>query len=220
MSRPILTKSDPVLLLGAGPTSAGLVNNLYHLAKTVVAVDGGLHAADAAGLVPDIVIGDFDSIDAARLENIPTHQRVTAPDQNLTDFDKALSVIKAPIILAAGFLGGRLDHQLAAFSSLLRTDLPVILVDENNLVFVVPSHLDMPLPHGSSVALYPFVDCRVETNGLKYDVKDAAMAPNGLISTSNEMRSDRLEIWTNGRGLLGIIPRSALDHLVLALHAP
>jgi len=79
----------------------------------VYAADGGATACLAAGVEPEFVLGDFDSVDP---ESLPGHWRIVREaDQNLTDFEKLLRHLPPGLeeILILGGLGGRLDHQLS-----------------------------------------------------------------------------------------------------------
>ncbi|MEM6308218.1 MAG: thiamine diphosphokinase, partial [Pseudomonadota bacterium] len=212
MSRHIFRKSAPILLVGAGEISLHTVTKAFHLSKMIVAVDGGLTKLRETGLQADVVIGDFDSVDDTG--DVP---RLHRPDQNATDFQKALAAVDAPVIIGAGFLGGRLDHQFAAMTALMGDPRPIILLNDTDLCFLVPRHFQCPVPDGSPVAFYPLRPCRVQTSGVKYPVTDAAMAPDGLISTSNTMVGYILEIYTMGRGLLAILPLACLPAVISAL---
>ncbi len=217
MSRPSLHTTAPILLVGAAPAYDGMVSKVLPYVESVIAVDGGLGACRAEGVRPDAVIGDLDSVSADDLDWLGSDRCVQAKDQNQTDLQKALAATQAPLVLAVGFLGGRLDHQMAAMTAILQADKPVILINDTELCFVAPGHLDMHIPDGSPVAFFPLAPCRVETQGVTYPLKDAAMAPDGLISTSNHMNGDRLQVWTVGRGLMVILPVAALDQAISAL---
>jgi thiamine pyrophosphokinase len=56
----------------------------------VCAADGAYNVLKSKDIVPDLVVGDFDSIGAVP----PAIECVHKPDQNLTDFDKALTLLK------------------------------------------------------------------------------------------------------------------------------
>jgi thiamine pyrophosphokinase len=103
------------------------------LAPTLVAVDSGADTALAVGAMPERVVGDlrFDQrrrpgrrLGAARLLHLP--------GQDDTDFDKALSVVQAPFLLALGFTGARLDHTLAGMSTLMRNPDARVVLDSGD----------------------------------------------------------------------------------------
>lgn len=168
--------------------------------------------------MPEAVIGDMDSLsDAGRTA---LDGRIYAiPEQNSTDFDKALRSVSAPMVIGVGFLGDRLDHALAALHVLLKyRDTPVILLGEDDLLFIAPGHIQLELPVGMRFSLMPLPHARVDTRGLRWEVKDAAMSLTDFIGTSNEVAAQTVEIYAMG-GLAVILPPEALDEVVRALTA-
>lgn len=210
MSGPILHKSAAILLVGAGPTSREVITKGFALTDSIVAVDGGLAAIQDAGVMPDLIVGDFDSVQSPPKDVAMVHLE----DQNYTDLDKALGALDADVFIGAGFLGGRVDHQLAAFSSLINDPRPVVLIDETQLVFHCPPHLCLDLPAGCHIALYPLASVRVDAIGLTYNIVDAAMSPTGLISTSNSAIGGKVDVHRMGNGLLVTLPIGELAQVV------
>jgi thiamine pyrophosphokinase len=96
----------------------------------VLAADGGLDHALAAGLTPAGVIGDMDSISEAGLAWAVEHATIArhSPDKDRTDTELALDFAVAMhprrITLVGG--GGRLDHSLAALGSLGQPTLTTV----------------------------------------------------------------------------------------------
>ncbi len=83
-----------------------------------IAADSGLSAFDALGLMPDLLVGDMDSVDPAVLARyegrLPEHRLNCIKDD--TDGVDALDLAiarGAKEITLLGALGGRLDHTLA-----------------------------------------------------------------------------------------------------------
>lgn len=84
----------------------------------VIAADGGLKALDEAGVLPDLIMGDFDSLGA-----IPEGENVILSSPEKDDTDTMLAVKKAlelggKTLLIYGGLGGRFDHSLANLQTL------------------------------------------------------------------------------------------------------
>jgi thiamine pyrophosphokinase len=67
---------------------------------------------------PQAVIGDLDSISQSTGRGCGDifHE---VSEQDSTDFDKALRHLDVPLVLAVGFTGARLDHELAVFHTLV-----------------------------------------------------------------------------------------------------
>jgi thiamine pyrophosphokinase len=212
---------ENVTLLGGGELKAETVSELLTLAPNLVACDGAAAPALAMGLVPRAVIGDMDSLDAASRARLDPATVLEIPEQDSTDFDKALRNIEAPLILAAGFLGRRVDHELACLTVLVRRpDKAVILVGENDVCFHAARPVGLDLAPGTRVSLYPMAEVTVRARGLKYPLDPLTLAPWERVGTSNEASAARVEITPEGPGLLVILPRSALDAAMAALAAP
>ena len=197
MISPIVSKSSPVTILGGADLGTDELNISLSQAPILVAADGGANHALAAGLDVAAVIGDLDSVSkAARAAFADDLHFVDEPDT--TDFEKVLSRVDAPLFLACGFLGGRLDHTLAVLNVLLRMNKRVILLSADDVVFVCPPDVSLTLPVGCRFALLPMGDVRLTTQGLRWDLTDAALHPTGLVSSSNEVATPQVRISAQG----------------------
>lgn len=216
MSCPILHANGPILLIGAGPIDKESTKSAYFNCDRLICADGGLHHAMSFGFEPDLVVGDFDSVNPSELKDVPTY---SAPDQNFTDFEKSLACVDAPMVLATGVLGGRLDHQLATFSTLIKAPTPIIAFDGRECVFAVPPEraiqiaVDTEIP----VGFYPLQSVHATTDGVRWPLTDALMAPGGLIGTSNHATDTTVHVETDGPGLLCILPVGFMPNVMIAL---
>lgn len=214
MFRPIVTSLAPVTLIGGGEATPALLKKALRHAPTLVAADGGARRAMEAGAALAAVVGDLDSLGDLTLDPALLHHR---PDQNATDFEKCLAAVDAPLILGVGFLGGRLDHQLAALSALLKEPRPVILLSQSELAFIAPRALTLDLEEGIRCALYPLLPATLTTRGLRYPLTDARVAPDGLTSTSNHVDASPISIVTDRHAVLVTLPLAALEAVLAAL---
>ncbi len=113
----------------------------------VIAVDAGLEACDALGLVPDYVVGDFDTVSgpvADRYRKLPfivweQHK----PEKNETDTELARSralTLGCGRIVFLGATGGRLDHMLGNLHALyacMESGVEAYLVDAQNRLYLL-----------------------------------------------------------------------------------
>lgn len=113
----------------------------------VIAVDGGLASADALGLVPDYIVGDFDTAAPQLIEKykeLPfiiwdVHQ----PRKNETDTELARSraiEIGCEEIAFLGATGGRADHMLGNIHVLygcLEKGVEAYLIDTQNKIYLL-----------------------------------------------------------------------------------
>lgn len=208
-----------ITLVGGGEVGPDDIRLALRLAPLLVAVDGGASSALAGGHDIHAVIGDFDSLTARDRTRIPADRLFQIAEQDSTDFEKALRSIAAPVILAVGFLGARLDHQFAAFNALARfPDQPCILIGETEIVMHVPPVLALDLEAGDVVSLFPMGAVSGRSRGLKWPIDELAFAPDGRIGTSNRA-TGRIRLEMDGPGLLAIVPRRAIAVAITALAA-
>ena len=67
----IVHKSEPITLVGGGDVDTALLKRVIYYAPTLVAADGGaVHIRDA-GLMPEAVIGDMDSLSGNLKAELP-----------------------------------------------------------------------------------------------------------------------------------------------------
>lgn len=217
----ILSSESPVTLLGGGECSRATLNECLRRAPVLMATDGAAGVALRHGHEPKAVIGDMDSLapdDAARL---PAGALIEVGEQETTDFDKALRMIEAPLVLGAGFMGARLDHELACLASLARHDRPgrrAILVGEHDLVFHAPPELELALAPGTRLSLFPLAPVRVTGAGLVWPLEGLELSPLGRLGTSNEVGpGGAVSLAVEGRGLMVIAPVATLDAAIAAL---
>lgn len=217
MGTPIVHSLEPIALVGGGDMGPDDLHLALARAPLLVAADGGAAAALRSGHVPAAVIGDFDSLAADVRARIPPDRLFPIAEQNSTDFDKALRSIEAPLVLAVGFLGARIDHQLAALNSLVRhADRPCILIGAHEVIFHLPRRLRLDLGPGDVVSLFPMALVRGRSRGLEWPIDGLEMAPGGFVGTSNRALGP-VHLDIDGPGLLMITPRRALDAVMRAI---
>ncbi|MEO0388095.1 MAG: hypothetical protein AAF281_11280 [Pseudomonadota bacterium] len=110
MTDTTLTFETGLTLLGAGPAYLPTLNAALTLAPTLIAADGGAETARTFNKTITAIVGDLDSVvndEYWRNSGIPI---LEFEAQDSTDFEKCLAATAAPLTLAVGFIGGRVDH--------------------------------------------------------------------------------------------------------------
>ncbi|XP_048757999.1 thiamin pyrophosphokinase 1-like isoform X2 [Ostrea edulis] len=232
-----------VLLLLNQPNSynKSFLTNLWNKALFRVSVDGGTnHLYDAfkdeaAAYLPDLITGDFDSIQDSvkRFYQDKGVEIVETPDQNYTDFTKAIMEISKRLedqqidnIIVYGSFEGRLDHVFANVNTLFEasqyTSARVMQFSEDTVAFLLQTgtHQIMVDPGlcGQWCGLIPIGEpCHcVTTQGLKWNLEKGSMRFGELISTSNTLSSDTVRsvtvetdqplLWTMGISVHKVFP--------------
>jgi thiamine pyrophosphokinase len=170
----------------------------------IVSADGGtLHARDA-GLIPDHVIGDLDSLAPnvrQRLADKGTHFHEHPPAKDETDLELALlwaaEQSSAGEIVVLGALGGRPDQELAnllllALPALQGHDVRMVGGDWEIRLIRSDETLTVRGQPGETVSLIPLGgDARgVTTSGLRYPLEDEVLHFGPARGVSNVLESE------------------------------
>jgi len=162
----------------------------------VIAVDAGAGLCQLAGRMPDVLVGDLDSVTPevrAASESAGVRVLLAPADKDFTDLDLALSTAitagEERVLVTAAW-SGRLDHTLAAAGSVLAdSPLTIDLVDPRTAGWVLDSlrrrsvSLEGPGSTFSLLAVDPGV--RVTCTGARYPLRSAALRPLSSLGVSN-----------------------------------
>ena len=112
-----------LILANGTPPSKRLLQKHLATVDWFVCADGGANTAARFGCVPDLIIGDLDSVSKDTLSVFRNVEVKKLKDQNSTDLEKALkSVIRKNMkeIIVLGATGGRFDHAIGNMSALAK----------------------------------------------------------------------------------------------------
>ena len=110
-------KNVSVILNGQMPTDDTIINQITN-SDYIIAVDGSANKLFDLEIIPDVIIGDLDSLQNIKNKNI---ELVETPDQNKTDFRKTLEwCIEKNILNISifGISGESEDHFLGNYYTL------------------------------------------------------------------------------------------------------
>ena len=215
-----IDSEKPVALLGASPVSHEILAEVLAFAPDLVAADGGAALAIEAGVMPRAVIGDFDSLSDEVRRAVPADRLFHVAEQDTTDFEKCLTRINAPVILALGFTGRRLDHELAVYNAIVRHPArSCVVVGDYDLALHVPERLELDLPAGTRLSLFPMAEIAGRATGLRWPIEGLAFSPSGRVGTSNAATGPVM-LSFDRPGMLAILPRSMLRQVLRALRVP
>ena len=208
---------DGVLLVGGGNPDPSDLVEIVAKAPFLAAADGGADHCLKAGLKPQVVIGDLDSVSAAARKVLGPDAFIEYKDQDLTDFEKSLRILDAPFVIATGFSGARLDHTLANFAILARRiGPPTLLLGARDVAFAAPKNATLDLPLGTRLSLFPMAPMQGASKGLKWPIDGLTIDPLGRLGTSNEVVGP-VELTFEAPGTIVLIPREYLDLALAAL---
>ncbi len=176
----------------------------------LIAADGGLAALEKLGIVPDVILGDFDSLGYA-----PTGDNVIRHPVEKDDTDMMLAI---RLGLERGYrrfylyggAGGRLDHTLANLQALaflatrgaagyLFTDTETLTVIRNGALHFAPQAAGL-----LSVFAMGGPANGVSITGLQYQLQNGTLTPDRPLGVSNHFVGQKATVSvTTGMLLVG-----------------
>lgn len=175
-----------------------------HHFERLIAVDAGLRAVKELGMIPDMIVGDFDSADPAVLEEfrrIPyIIWDVHDPEKNETDTELALRKAAAwgcSQVTILGATGGRFDHMLANVFLLygcLQRGIEACIVDRQNKIFLIEEeyHFSKKKQWGKYISFLPLLG-KIEgitLEGFYYPLADYDLDVGSSRCISNELKEE------------------------------
>lgn len=194
-----------------------LAQDLLRPDDFLIGADGGTMHIFNMGLIPNLVIGDMDSIPASTLSRLTSSDidiDLYPADKNETDLELALeyaigSGYREIIFLAA--LGGRLDQTISNISLLTDPRLSTLNVsidDGMEEIFICLDQVQVRGRSGDIVSLIPWGGkvTGVATENLKWPLHGETVYPYKTRGISNEMLGEEASIKIIS-GLLLIVHR-------------
>ena len=181
---------EPICYI-AGALEPGTLAFSSRRPALVIAADRGMDHLAAQGIVPDLVVGDFDS-----LGRVPEGSNVVRHPVEKDDTDMLLAIREGlargcrQFVLYGG-LGGRLDHTVAnlqALAFLARHGASGFLLGDGLAATVVRSgSLAFGPEHTGAVSVFcNGPDARgVDLEGLYYPLRDAVLTSGFPLGVSN-----------------------------------
>lgn len=178
----------------------------------VICADSGARHAVSLGVVPDLLLGDFDSIDAETLDAMAAQgvRRLSFPkDKDYTDselaIEEAIKVGATEILLIAA-TGTRPDHSLAnifLLRNLVAKGIDARIISGKDEIMLTNKAITLQGSIGdtlSLLALDPKVT-GITTQGLKYPLQNETLYNGSSRGISNIFAAEEVHI-TLQRGML------------------
>ncbi|MBQ6373975.1 MAG: thiamine diphosphokinase [Clostridia bacterium] len=171
--------------------------------------DGGWQVAAAAGVTPDLVIGDFDSSAAPRDLPVERHPVEKDDTDTLLCLKRGLSMGFEDFFIVGGF-GGRLDHTLANFQTLnyaAARGARAVMCDGASWATVLrDGQLTLPRRPGKLSVFALDTACEgVTLRGTKYDVTDITLTSARPLGMGNDFSGDAAAIRVRSGALLVLV---------------
>lgn len=186
--------------------------------QNIIAGDRGLEALYQLKMIPNHVVGDFDSVSPEILEFYKKQSQIIFhtfhAEKDNTDTDIALQLairLKSSKITIMGALGKRMDHAIANIHILkdaLEANIPCQMIDEHNRIYLINKEmtLEKEKVYGKYVSLIPLTSTveGLTLTGFKYPLHDYTLLIGTSLGISNEIVTDTAHIEMNN-GILIVI---------------
>lgn len=202
-----------LVVTGGDCPPSEMITRLARTYPFVIAADSGLDICRASGIMPDLCIGDFDSVSARMLEEVPPERVLRFPeDKDYTDTELALMTARergATRVALAGAGGGRLDHLLAVRALFERP----FAMDEwhtaQESVYLLPpgSRIGIRASIGTIVSVFPLSKGAfgMHSEGLKWPL-DGLRWEAGDFGISNRTTMEEAWICSGPKPILVVLP--------------
>ncbi|MBA9084058.1 thiamine pyrophosphokinase [Fontibacillus solani] len=193
-----MTSTNRVLIFTGGQIDPALLDEIRQ-EDIIIGADRGALFLIKHDIIPDIAVGDFDSVTPEEMEVIRAHSReliaCDAINKDLTDTELAidLAIDKQPgEIVIIGALGSRLDHTLSNVHMLLRAmhhQITASIMDHNNYVTLTGSSSIVQSRGYTYVSLLPLTPevTGIYLDGFMYPLEDATLKIGQSLGISNRL---------------------------------
>ena len=165
----------------------------------IIASDGGLQALDKYQIMPNYIIGDFDSIDKNILDKYINNKNIKIrrlnPEKDYTDTHMAIKLaieLESTDITIIGAIGTRIDHLIANIHVLmeaLNNKIECKIIDSKNEIQLINKKKILEKDNNYKyISLIPLTTevKGVTLKGFKYSLSDDTLKIGHSIGVSNE----------------------------------
>ena len=211
-----------LIVAGGDPPGGNLLAGLAGKAGKVIAADKGAAYCLEAGVIPHLVVGDFDSLPPDiqhELRDLGVSIRQFGIEKDYTDTQLALEEAiseGARDVEIIGAMGGRFDHELANLHLLKKAQdagVNARITTDSQEIFLIRSHHVIRERQGFTASFLPLTG-RVEgitLMGFAYELQGAVMEIGNPYGTSNVVRSREARVSVGGGVLVAVLTASGPD---------
>lgn len=200
---------ESCIIVSAGPVSEKQCIPKEFVNGFVIACDAGWKNCDKLGLIPDLVLGDFDSSEAPSRDGVVVLPK--EKDDTDTHYAARQAVAKgfAQVMMLGALGGARMEHTLANIGTafwLEQQGVRTTLLNEKSRVSVVlPGTVRTFMRSGYQyISLFPLEGKTedITVTGAKYPLQHASLDMYYPLGVSNEWDLDNITIQTQKGALL------------------
>lgn len=176
----------------------------HYQPQLTLCADGGLKIMSKLGRVPDVLLGDFDSVATADLEQMKQKTTVMTYEKrkDFTDVQLCMQYAieqKCTEMVLFGVLGTRADHSLVNIYLLKYAfdhGIKAKIVNEYNEIFVMEKYMMLENVAHKTISVLPYSDVirGISFKGMSYPLTNAEMKKENPYGISNYACEDIVEI--------------------------
>jgi len=187
------------LIVSGGIVEDDILNKFKDGFDYIIASDRGLEELDKYNIIPNYIVGDFDSIDKKILDKYINDEHVIIkklnPEKDYTDTHMALKLaieLKSTEITIIGAIGTRLDHTIANIHILKETlekNIECKIIDKRNEIQLINKKTTLKMNDNyKNISLIPLTTkvSGVTLKGFKYSLEKSTLEIGHSIGVSNE----------------------------------
>ena len=201
-----------LIVLGGNEPENMLLISCAGYADLKIAVDKGYEAFDRAGIMPNLLVGDMDSVSSEALERAQKSTQIERLPCQKDDTDGVHAVDVAIArgakqITILGALGGRMDHALANLMLLVRAHEKgayAEILDEHMRIVRVDGEIEITGAKGDTFSLLPLGKAEgVVIEGCAYHPEEELSLDSGYpMGVSNVITEDEAKVTVKEGDLL------------------
>ncbi|WP_138493486.1 thiamine diphosphokinase [Paenibacillus pinistramenti] len=197
-----MTSSNRVLIFAGGNIIPDFKEHIRE-GDYIIGADFGAYFLMQNGIVPDIAVGDFDSMTPDQFSQLKEVCRevkaVDAVNKDLTDAELAFDIAlnrQPSEILMFGVLGSRFDHSLANIQMMLRAlqhQVSSSIWDKNNYITLTGSSAVVESRGYTYISLLPMTPevTGITLEGFEYKLDNASLRMGQSLGISNKLENEQ-----------------------------
>ncbi len=176
--------------------------------RPLIAADGAANLLIDAGIGPEFVVGDLDSITESTMKRLHgVAELVPEPDQDTTDFEKSIRFAESQLwknLLVLGMHGGDLEHTLNNWSVLMRyaQGLQLTAYDRGRYAIPVFESFSYDATENELLSLIPQPLATLSTTGLVWNLENESLQMGTREGARNRAAESTVHVEVHAGSLL------------------
>lgn len=207
-----------IIFINGNLSNFSYINNYIYPEDIIICADGGANYAMQHKIIPDVIIGDLDSISPDVQQYLQSRKTLFIPypkEKDFTDTELALQyALKQSIdqIIIVGIMGDRFDHLFANImhiAHIAKNSQPakeILIMNGNQEIFIINKQKNIVGKKNDLLSLIPLRDnCKkITTKGLKYQLDTEDLPLGSTRGISNVFMQEDVSIYISDGSLLAI----------------